>query len=178
MMMSHDDDRVPISSIISAFCSSSCAQRPAGDRAVCSLFRVAVHIFSSKIKPQCFNFPCKPFYFSFYSIYRRWRFLEADCGSVYCLWLLCESPPCPVFSSCRSLRVLMRLRFSVSLQSCPAVCIWLCFAWHKHAHFWILSTLPHHVSINTSDAIKDKKVTHTFLSFFCLAMAAGRFIGQ
>lgn len=164
MMMSldDDDDGVQISRNISAFCSASCAHQPGDDRAVCGvhLFRVAVHIFSSKIKPQCFNFPCEPLYFSFYSIYRSWGFAEADCGSVCCFCVCCASLRPAQFSVpaahsafwcvCAFLSVVF------SLPSCPAVCIWLCFAWHKHAHFWKLSTLSYHVSINCWEPLKKK----------------------
>lgn len=164
MMMSldDDDDGVQISRNISAFCSASRAHQPGDDRAVCGvhLFRVAVHIFSSKIKPQCFNFPCEPLYFSFYSIYRSWGFAEADCGSVRCFCVCCASLRPAQFSvpAAHSVFWCVCAFLSVvfSLPSCPAVCIWLCFAWHKHAHFWKLSTLSYHVSINCWEPLKKK----------------------
>lgn len=116
MMMSHDYSR-----IVPAFCSKQLMIEPSVVSACSgSLFTY----FHPKWNPSVSTSPASPstsLFFFFYSIYRSWRFAEADCGPAHCARLLCESPPCPVFSSCRSIRVLMRLHFSVSRVYSPVL---------------------------------------------------------
>lgn len=150
IMMSHDGDGgVHISRIAASQVTRPSSRPPllinplhSWSSCLRSQFLFQRHL--AKIKPSRFDFLCEPFYFPF-RVFTVVGSLQKPIVHL-CVVCVCSATPRParfsvpvahsaIWCVCAFLVVMF------NLPSCPAAGVWLCLAWHEHAHFWKQSTL-------------------------------------